>query len=67
LALGLLLICFILVFAATHFIGGEPIYYTNENRNLTDAEVWNVVYLFIAGGGLFLVLGLLGVLFIPKG
>ena len=67
LVLGVLLTCFILIFAAAHFLWGQPIYYTNEDRNLTDAEVWNVVWLFVSGGGLFAIIGLLGVLFLPKG
>ena len=65
--LGLILTCFVLAFAAAHFIWGQPIYYTNEDRNLTHAEVWQIVVLFVAGGGLFSILGLIGVLFIPRG
>jgi uncharacterized SAM-binding protein YcdF (DUF218 family) len=67
LVLGLILTCFVLAFAAAHFIWGQPIYYTNEDRNLTDAEVRQIVVLFVAGGGLFSILGLIGVLSIPKG
>ena len=66
LVLGSLFTCFVMVMAAMHFVGGEPIYYTNEDRYLSDAEVWDMVWLFLSGGGLFVVLGLLGVLFIPK-
>jgi hypothetical protein len=66
LALGQLFTFFVLVIAAMHFVGGQPIYFTNENRNLTDAEVWNVVFLFLFCGGFFFTLGLLGVLFISK-
>lgn len=65
--LGVVLTCFILAFAAAHFIWGQPIYYTNADRNLTDAEVWEVVGLFVTGGGLFSILGLIGVLFTPRG
>lgn len=65
-ALGLLFTCFTAFFAVMHFVGGEPIYCTNEDRNLTDDEVWNLVWLFLSGGGLFFLLGLLGVLIIPK-
>ena len=64
--LGIAVLCFIALFAFMHFVKGEPIYYTNENRILSDAEVWNLVWVFVAAGGLFSVLGLLGVLFIPK-
>lgn len=67
LVLGILLILFIFAFAAAHFVWAQPIYYTNEDRNLTDAEVWKVVRLFASGGGLFFILGLVGVLFLPKG
>lgn len=66
LLLGTLFTCFVVLFAAMHFVGGEPIYYTNEHRNLSDGEAWALVFLFLSGGGLFLILGLLGVLFIPK-
>lgn len=64
--LGIGLICFVGVIAAMHLLGREPIYYTNEHRNLSDREVWQSVWLFVIGGGLFSVLGLLGVLYIPR-
>ncbi|MEL7786010.1 hypothetical protein AAG596_08050 [Citromicrobium bathyomarinum] len=67
LVLGVLLSCFILAFAAAHFIWGQPIYYTNEDRNLTDAEVWQLVGLFAFGGALFSIFGLMALRFIPKG
>ena len=63
---AIVFLCFVAIFAAAHFVGGEPIYYTNEQRNLTDAEVWELVWVFLSGGSLFLILGSLGVLFIPK-
>ena len=66
LLVGIALTCFVVFFAAMHFVGGEPVYYTNERRYLSDAEVWVGVGLLLSGGGLFSVLGLLGVLFIPK-
>ena len=63
---GLVFVCFVGLFAAIHYIGGEPIYYTNENRNLTSNEARNMFLLFLSGGGLFFLLGLLGVLLIPR-
>ncbi len=66
LALGVLFTSFILVFAVSHFIGGEPIYYTNEKRNLTDAETWEMIQMFLSGGGFFFIVGLIGVLSLPK-
>jgi hypothetical protein len=48
-------------------IWGQPIYYANEDRNLTDAEMWEVVGLLMFGGELFSFLGLVGVLYFPKG
>lgn len=66
LLLGILFTCFVVIFAAMHLVGGEPIYYTNEDRYLSDAEVRDMFWLFLSGGGVFLILGLLGVLFIPK-
>lgn len=66
LALGFLFTGFVLALAASHFIGGEPIYYINENRNLTDAEAWNMILMFLSGGGFFFLIGLLGVLYLPK-
>ncbi len=66
LALGVLFTSFILVFAISHFIGGEPIYYTNEKRNLTDSEAWEMILMFLSGGGFFFIVGLLGVLYLPK-
>ena len=64
--LGIALMLFISIFAAMHFIGGEPIYYTNQNRNMSDAGVWQFTMLFLFGGGLFVILGFCGVLFISK-
>lgn len=66
LALGFVFTSFIFVFAVSHFIGGEPIYYTNEKRNLTDAETWEMILMFLSGGGFFFIVGLLGVVYLPK-
>ncbi|MCL9998633.1 MAG: hypothetical protein NBV68_04575 [Erythrobacter sp.] len=66
LALGFLFTSLILVFAISHFIGGEPIYYVNEKRNLTDAEAWDMILMFLSGGGFFFIAGLLGVLYLPE-
>ncbi len=66
LAFGTLFIVFTAFFAAMHYVGGEPIYYTNEHRNMTDHEVGESLVLFFAGGALFAILGLIGVLVIPK-
>lgn len=66
LALGFLFTGFVVAFAISHFIGGEPIYYVNEKRNLTDAEAWDMILMFLSGGGFFFIAGLLGVLFLPK-
>lgn len=63
---GSLFILFVGFFAAMHYLGGEPIYYTNEDRNLSEGEVRTTIGLFVSGAGLFSFLGLAGVLFIPK-
>jgi hypothetical protein len=63
---SMLFTAFVAVFAYLHYASGEPIYYTNENRNLTADEARSLFALFFAGGGLFFVLGLAGILFIPK-
>ena len=57
---------FVGVFAVMHYIYGQPIYYTNEDRYLSAEEARRNFVLFLSGGGLFLMLGLAGVLFIPK-
>jgi hypothetical protein len=66
LLMGILFACFVAVIAVMHFVGGEPIYYINEDRYLSHAEVREMLWMFLSGGGLFLILGLLGVLLIPK-
>ncbi|MWV28076.1 hypothetical protein [Aurantiacibacter rhizosphaerae] len=66
LVLGLLVASFVALVAAMNFLGGEPIHYTNEGRNLTEEEVWELVRFFLSIGGVFLILGLLGISLIPK-
>lgn len=66
LAFGFLFTGFVLAFAVSYLIAGEPIYYVNEKRNLTDAEAWDMILMFLSGGGFFFIAGLLGVLFLPK-
>ncbi len=66
LALGFLFTSFVIAFAVSYLFGGEPIYYVNEKRNLTDAEAWDMIFMFLSGGGFFFIVGLLGVLYLPK-
>ena len=66
LLLGILFTAGVGVFAVMHYVGGEPIYYVNEGRNLSTDEASSMFALFFFGGGLFLFLGLAGVLLIPK-
>jgi hypothetical protein len=66
LLLGIVFDLFTLAFAAMHFLGGQPVYYTNEHRYMSDDEVRNLVKLFLSGGSLFVALGLVGVAYIPK-
>ena len=63
---GIMFIGFFAVVAVVHYVGGEPMYYVNERRNLRADEVRSLLGLFFAGGGLFAFLGFLGVLLIPK-
>ena len=63
---GLVFVLFVALFAVIHYLGGEPIYYVNEDRYLTDGEVSGMMAMFIFVGGLFFSLGLAGILFIPK-
>lgn len=66
LLVGLLFTMFTVIFFGTHSLGGEPIYYVNEDRNLTGDETRSLFTLFLSGGGFFLFSGLAGVLLIPK-
>ena len=66
LLLGIVFTAFISVFAAIHYMGGEPIYYVNEGRNLTSEEASSMLAMFFLGGGFFIFLGLAGVLLTPK-
>jgi hypothetical protein len=66
LALGFLFTSFVIAFAVSYLVGGEPIYSVNEKRNLTDAEAWDMILMFLSGSGFFLIVGLLGVLYLPK-
>ena len=64
--LGALFTIFVATIAIMHYFGGEPFYYTNEDRYLSEQEVRTLIGQFLSIGGLFLILGLLGVVFIPK-
>lgn len=66
LLVGFLFTAFTLAFFASPIIGGEPIYYVNEDRKLTSDEARDVFLLFLSGGSFFLIGGLVGVLLIPK-
>ena len=66
LLLGLAFIAFFAVVAVTHYVGGEPNYYVNEGRNLSADEAASMFSLFFDAGGLFTLLGLAGVILIPK-
>ena len=66
LLLGAVLSCFLAYFYATYVAGGELLFYTNENRYLTRSETIELFWLFFSGWIPFLILGLLGVLFVPK-
>ena len=66
LLVGFAACCFTLVFFAVHHLGGEPIYYSNEDRDLTSNEAQSVFLLFMSASGAFALLGLVGVIFIPK-
>ncbi|WP_205481105.1 hypothetical protein [Sphingomonas arenae] len=63
---GAAFLAFTAVFAAIHYVGGEPIYYKNEDRYLTSAEAKDGFLMFFSAGGLFFILGLAGVRFIPR-
>jgi len=66
LMLGILFVMFVAVFAASYYIGGQPVYFTNEQRYLSEPEVRSQIWPFLSGGGAFLLLGLAGVVFLPK-
>lgn len=66
LLVGSLFIAFVAFFFGMHYLGGEPIYYTNEDRYLSDEEASSLLGLFLSGGGFFLFFGLAGVIFIPR-
>src|SRR5688572_23289404 len=66
LLLGLLFTVFVAFFFGMHYLGGEPIYFTNEDRYLSEKEVRSLLVLFLSGGDLFLFLGLAGVFFLPR-
>ena len=57
--------CFLVYFFATYIAGGEPLYFVNEERFMTRSETIEVFWHF-SKGTIFFVLGLLGVLLVPK-
>ena len=59
-------LCFVAYFALTHVFGDKPLYYVNENRYMTDAEALEVFWIFFLTSVAGFVIGLLGVLMVPK-
>lgn len=58
--------CFLVYFYATYIAGDEPLYFVNEDRYMTRPETIEVFWHFFKVSGPFFVLGLLGVLLVPK-
>lgn len=66
LIVGALVMCFLAYFYATHIIGGEPLYFVNEDRYMTRSETIEVFWHFFKVSSSFFLSALLGVLFVPK-
>lgn len=66
LLLGALSMCFLVYFYATYIAGDELLYFTNKKRYMTRPETIEEFWHFLSISGPFFVLGLLGVLFLPK-
>jgi hypothetical protein len=59
-------LCFVAYSAVTHVIGDEPLYFVDEDRYMTHAETLEVFWIFFLPSVAGFVIGLLGVLLVPK-
>lgn len=66
LVLGAAFLCLVAIFTAISLFGGETIEQTNDNRALTDGIVSEAFETFLTVGGAFFILGLFGILLVPK-